>query len=160
MLTITGQQQVEVVDLPKYSTTVTLFDTTRSILSTILDLWKSKYYFVAVMIFSFSILIPVSKNILLIYIWFCKNQITRAKIFTFIRTTGKWSMCDVFIVAIFLAYLSTGSNHGEESKEISIMGYTAAKVMPHVVAELKIGFWCFLTYCLMSLASLQLYDDK
>jgi hypothetical protein len=32
-------------------------------------------------------------------------------------------------------------------------------VFMHMTAQLEIGFYCFLAYCLLALTSFQLYDD-
>ncbi len=138
---------------------IKLFDTTRSILNTVRDLFNKDYFVVAGAIFLFSILIPVIKGLLLIYIFFSKNSTRRKSIFTFIKSIGKWSMCDVFIVAIFLAYLSTGATQTEHSQNVSMMGYSIhLDVLASMNAKLQIGFWCFISYCLLSLLALQIYD--
>ncbi len=136
-----------------------IFDTTRSILKTVHDLWKKDYIFVASMIFLFSVIIPLIKEVLVLSIFFTKNPETRNKIFSCINSIGKWSMCDVFIVAILLAYLSTGASQTENVKNITMMGYTVnVDVFAGMQAHLQIGFWFFLTYCLLSLLALQLYE--
>lgn len=136
-----------------------IFDTTRSILKTIHDLWERDYFFVATMIFLFSVIIPVIKGILVTYCFFSKSTQKRRKVYEFVKAIGKWSMCDVYIVAIFLAYLSTGATQTENTKNITMMGYNInVDVLTGMHAQLQIGFWCFLAYCLLSLTALQLYE--
>ena len=138
---------------------LSIFDTTRSILKTVHDLWKRQFFFVASMIFLFSVIVPLLKGSLVTYLFFNKNPDTRKKIFAFIRSIGKWSMCDVFIVAIFLSYLSTGATQTENVKNITMMGHTVnVDVLAGMQAHLQIGFWFFLTYCLVSLLAMQLYE--
>ena len=138
-----------------------LMDTSRSILNTVSKLWEKEYYFVASMIFTFSVLIPLLKGILLTYIFFHMSSKTRQNVFWFIKSIGKWSMCDVFIVATFLAFLSTGAVKTQNVKSVSMMGYEVnVDVVSSMHADLHTGFWCFLTYCLLSLIALQLYDPK
>jgi paraquat-inducible protein A len=139
---------------------VKIFDTTRSILNTIHNLWTRNYFFVASMIFLFSVIVPLVKGALVTYIFFCKKKSRRHNIFEFIKAIGKWSMCDIFIVAIFLAYLSTGATQTENVKNITILGHAMkVDVMAGMHAHLQVGFWCFLAYCLLSLLALQLYED-
>jgi paraquat-inducible protein A len=152
------------IGIPKVSGTeekhipIKIFDTSRSILKTIHDLCGQGYYFVGIMILIFSVIVPFVKGILLTYIFFNKKHATRAKIFTFIKSIGKWSMCDVFIVAVFLAYLSTGATQTENLKQVTLMGMSVdVHVLAGMQAHLHAGFWCFLTYCLLSLLALQLY---
>jgi len=136
-----------------------LFDTTRSIVKTVHDLWEREYYFVASMIFLFSVIIPVIKGLLFSYSFFGRSSKRRQEIFSFIKVIGKWSMCDVFIVATFLAYLSTGASKTENVKDVSLMGHSVhVDVLTAMHAHLQIGFWCFLTYCLLSLLALQFYE--
>lgn len=136
-----------------------VFDTSRSILKTVDDLWKKNYFFVASMIFLFSVIIPVTKGLLLTYLFLRRKQKVRQQLFFVIKSIGKWSMCDVFITAIFLSYLATGATKTENTKDIAMMGYTAhVDVLAGMQAELHVGFWCFLTYCLLSLIAAQLYE--
>ena len=136
-----------------------IFDTTRSILKTVQDLWNKDYRFVSTMIFLFSVVIPLMKGLLLAYAFFNKKSVRRKKIFSFIKAIGKWSMCDVFIVAVLLSYLSTGATKTNNAKNLVMMGYAVnVNVQTGMQAHLEIGFWCFLTYCLLSLLALQLYE--
>ena len=57
-------------------------------------------------------------------------------LFNFVKAIGKWSMADVFVVGVFIAYLSTKSNEA-------------------ISAELYEGFYYFTGYCLISLAAIQ-----
>lgn len=137
-----------------------IFDTTRSIINTVHNLWTRDYYFVAGMIFLFSIIVPFVKGILLLYNFFSGRAQHRKQIYAVIKSIGKWSMCDVFIVAIFLSYLSTGATQTSSEKSVNMMGYNVdVHVLAGMQAQLHIGFWCFLTYCLLSLIALQIYED-
>jgi paraquat-inducible protein A len=136
-----------------------IFDTSRSTLKIVYDLWERHLYFVSSMIFLFSVIVPLLKESLLTYIFFNRDTNKRKKVFDFIEAIGKWSMCDVFIVAILLTYLSTGASQTENAKNISMMGYQInVDVLTGMHAQLQIGFWCFLIYCLLSLVALQLYE--
>jgi paraquat-inducible protein A len=137
---------------------IKVFDNNRSILGVVYDLWSKGYHFVCIMIFTFSVAVPVLKELLLFYIFFSKNPKTRESIFSFIKSIGKWSMCDVFIVAIFLTYLGTGAMGSHSVSNINIMDFNVhLNIIVISKASLQIGAWCFLTYCLLSLTALQLY---
>jgi hypothetical protein len=139
---------------------IQFFNTTNSILKTVHDLFIHDYKFVACMIFLFSVIVPVLKGILLMYASLCKKIEIRKKMFAFVKAIGKWSMCDVFVVATFLAYLSTGSRSQDTSHHVSVMGETIdVNVLIKMSAHLEVGFYFFLTYCLVSLIALQLYED-
>jgi len=137
-----------------------VFSTANSILKTISNLYHAGNIFVACMIFLFSVIVPVVKGILLIYILLCGKIEIRKKIFAFIKSIGKWSMCDVFVVATFLVYLSTGTKAHETQKTINMLGIDIDfNLLFKMSAHLEIGFYCFLTYCLLSLIALQLYEE-
>ncbi len=137
-----------------------ILDTTRSILKITHDLWKRNYFFVASMIFLFSVIIPVGKGSLLTCIFFTKNAETRRKIFDFIKSIGKWSMCDVFITAVFLTFLSTDALGSHSNSTTTLMNFQInMDVLVNMQAHLQTGFWCFLTYCILSLCALQLYES-
>lgn len=136
-----------------------IFNTTRSVTNTIGNLYQKDYFFVATMILLFSVLVPLIKEILIVYIFFCKSEKVRKSIMVFIKSIGKWSMCDVFIVSVLLAYLSTGSTQTQNVKNISMMGFNVnVDVLAGMHAHLEMGYWFFVTYCLLSLLALQLYD--
>ena len=114
-----------------------LFSTTRSILNTVKDLHESGYDFVAGLILLFSVVVPVGKGILLLVVLAVRNSPAQMKIFKFVGAISKWSMADVFLVGIYIAYLSANANSNLE-------------------ASLGVGFYYFAAYCLVSIASSQL----
>lgn len=143
-----------------HNISIKLFDTSRSILKTVDHLWDKDYHFVAIMIFLFSVIVPVTKGLALLYVILHKNPVIRKNIFAVIKSIGKWSMCDVFITAIFLVHLSVSAGGARSLSQVTLMGYKLnLKVLVEMQANLEIGFWCFLTYCLLSLLALQLYEN-
>jgi len=115
---------------------ITLYESTQSILKTIETLYENNNKLVAVLILLFSVVVPIIKAIILLIVLFIKNLDIRKKLFNFVRIIGKWSMADVFVVGIFLAFLATQSNDGFH-------------------AEIHNGFYYFLAYCLISLVAIQ-----
>ncbi len=137
-----------------------LYNKSRSILNTVEYLYHHNNRFVAIVIFICSVIIPVVKGLGLGFIFFSRNYHVKKKIFNFIKAIAKWSMNDVFIVAIFLAYLSAGTTIHELSTTALMGKPLEIDVLFNMTAHLEMGFWCFLTYCLMSLLALQLYSIK
>jgi len=138
---------------------INFFNTSNSILNTVHDLFFRGNHFVAIMIFTFSVVVPVVKGVSLIYAFLTRNRPRRKKIFNFIKSIGKWSMCDVFVVAIFLAYLSTGTASKHTTHDTTVLGIPLQiDVLVNMSAQLQMGFYLFLTYCLLSLIALQLYE--
>ena len=111
---------------------------TKSILESIKHLFKANNQVVAWSLLLFSVIFPLLKLLLNIWvlIWprFGQGNIFPAMVYYL----GKWSMADVFIVAMFLTYLSL-QNMGQQ-------GVT-------VESQVSIGFYFFLAYVILSIAS-------
>jgi len=136
------------------------FDTSNSILKTVHDLFHRNNKFVSIMIFLFSIVVPLTKGILFTYVIFSNNPI-RKKVLAFTQSIGKWSMCDVFVVAVFLIYFSSSASNRHSFQEANVMGFSVdIDIGISMQGQLQVGFYCFLTYCLLSLISFQLYKEK
>lgn len=116
--------------------TTEVFSDTRSIVQTVQSLHDSGNDFVAGLILLFSILVPFIKGILLILSMLLGSQVARFRLFTFVRNISKWSMADVFVVGVYVAFLS-------------------ARATDNLDAEMHSGFYLFAAYCLISLLSLQ-----
>jgi uncharacterized paraquat-inducible protein A len=114
-----------------------IYHQTRSIIGTVRNLYDTGNLLVAGLILLFSVAVPFAKGIILLYVMALRRAPFRMRLFRFVSAIGKWSMADVFVMGIFLAYLATGAANG-------------------VTAQLQEGFWFFLGYCLLSVASAQL----
>lgn len=118
-----------------------LFDRTQSVISGIRLLYDFDNNLVATLILLFSVVVPVLKAVILFIVLAFKNWRYRIQAYNFVAVIGKWSMADVFVVGVFLAYLATSS---EESIQASIYE----------------GFYYFTAYCIISLLSIQIMDLK
>ncbi|MDA0195009.1 MAG: paraquat-inducible protein A [Bacteroidetes bacterium] len=116
---------------------ITLYEQTQSILQTVKTLNENNNAIVAFLILFFSVVVPFLKGITLVIALFFKNLKHRAMLYRFVQLIGKWSMADVFVVGVFIAYLSTKTNST-------------------IMAELHEGFYYFTAYCLISLTAIQI----
>ena len=116
--------------------TMEIYNQTRSILQSIKDLHESNNDFVAGLILLFSVVVPFAKGVLLAAVALIKKPALRYRIFTFVRSISKWAMADVFAVGVYVAFL-------------------ASKAAENFDAEIRIGFYYFVAYCLVSLLALQ-----
>ncbi len=107
----------------------------KTIYGTISKLFSGSNYFFGSLIFIFSILIPALK-VVLSYIAL-EFEPARLKIMSFLKTIGKWSMADVFTVAVLLAYLAL-----DHDKDMD--------------AAPGPGIYFFAGYCLLSMAASEL----
>jgi uncharacterized paraquat-inducible protein A len=137
----------------------TLVDKELSLITTIQELFQDDRILVGLLILIFSICIPVLKTLLVSFAFWKRETAVESKIIKFIASIGKWSMADVFVIAIFLAVLST--NHAETS-DIKQLVLFAFKIDLHISSEtismVGEGFYYFTAYCLFSLLGTHLYQ--
>jgi paraquat-inducible protein A len=113
----------------------------RSVLGVILELYQSSYWVVGVCLTVFSILIPLGKVGLTLFVLEHGGLATKRKISKFLHAISKWSMADVFVAAILLSNFAARANHS-----------TQAYLYP--------GFYYFMGYCLLSLLTTMLLERK
>ncbi|MFY8327131.1 paraquat-inducible protein A [Pseudoalteromonas sp. ZZD1] len=126
--------------LDKLEGEISAYKKTRSIWGTVTELANNKNYLVAVLVALFSIVIPTLKLLLqLIYLFLPVNSFKRVLGST-VQRISKWSMVDVFVIALIVAYLA--GNADGQMGELIIMH-----------AEFGAGFWYFTGYCLFAIAA-------
>lgn len=84
---------------------------TFSLLSGVFALFGEGQYLLFVLIFGFSILLPAFKIVLLFSLWNRSVHLRSRSIkyFHWLTLMGKWSMLDVFVVAVLLASIKLGA---------------------------------------------------
>jgi paraquat-inducible protein A len=112
-----------------------IFTETRSIIQTVRSLHESGNNFVAGLILLFSVIVPFAKALTLLGVLAIRDIKLKLRLHRFIDSISKWSMADVFLVGVYVAYLS-------------------AKATDNLDAEIHRGFYYFAAYCLVSIASL------
>lgn len=123
--------------------TVDAFDKTRSILETAQELYASDHLPVAILIVVFSVIVPLIKALFLLAMLLPISTSVRQILMSVSNAISKWSMADVFVIAIFIAFLA--GNGMQESRGLV-----------EFEATLGVGFWYFLSYCLLSILGTQL----
>jgi len=105
----------------------------KGVFGSIIKLFNNGDIVVASVIFIFSVVVPITKVSSLIFISIIDNKnLISHKIVKFFKLIGKWSMVDVFVVAIFLVYLTTSK--GDVTK-----------------AQIEVGLYFFLSYVIVSM---------
>jgi len=106
--------------------------------------------FVGGLVFLFSVLFPLSKLISSIFYLFSK-KLNNTKLIKFlVFKTGKWSMADVFVIAIFMAYLGFDGLITEQLNQLGkFTGSTA--VLTTNNSGLLFGFFAFTGFVIFSL---------
>lgn len=148
------------VDASMAKMNLQILNKTASILQTVKELFEHNNKFVAIMIFFFSVIVPLLKAGIFFKAYFTKDLQIKTKLINFIKRIGKWSMADVFVVGIFLAYLSTRNQPTESVHQASVMGFNLKiQVLVNLQSQLEIGFYFFLAYCVLSLLSMELFKE-
>ncbi len=112
----------------------------KGILGSIAKLYQDGNLTVAGVILLFSVIVPALKTISMLFVSVYEHSPFAARIIRFFKHLGKWSMLDVFVVALLLVYLT--STHSNTSR-----------------AEAEIGLYFFLAYVLLSMIA-SLAADK
>lgn len=86
-----------------------------TILGGVVTLWEHGSYPIALVIFVASVLIPISK--ILVFIWLCTSVhfgstmalSQKTRLYRITEFVGRWSMVDVFVVGILVALIQLGN---------------------------------------------------
>jgi len=126
-----------VVEVKVLSFNARLMDETRSLWGTAMALYGDGHQLVAVLILTFSTLVPVLKGVLLMLWYFLPMPLWSQRCYWVYQGLSKWSMADVFVAGVIISFL-------------------AMQAEQHVQATLLEGFYFFLGFCLLSVLSAQL----
>ena len=130
----------------KSSPPIEVYSQTRSIVGSVQHLYKVGSYTAATLILFFSVVVPLTKSFLVSWAVLQSNPERRRRTLFFVETIAKWSMADVFAVAVMIAYLAAQASQ-------SASGGTA---IIEFDASFGAGFYWFAGYCLTSLAVQQM----
>ncbi len=128
-----------------------LFFQSKSILDVVwvlLSTWKIDMVFVSFLIFGFSVLFPILKLVSSFLNCVYHPRFGRSMfIYFFTFKSGKWSMADVFVVAIFMAFI--GFN-GIVSSQLSQLNDVSenVEILTTNGTNLQAGFYLFLLFCI------------
>jgi len=127
---------------------VEVYQQTRSIVGAVRNLYDVGSPLPATLILLFSVIVPLTKATLVAWACFVASPEHRQRTLRFVVAIAKWSMADVFVVAIFIAYLAAQATQAPP-------GDPTAAALLVFTARLGAGFYWFAAYCLFSLASQQ-----
>ena len=125
---------------------VEVFEQTRSIVGSVRRLYEVGSPVPATLILLFSVVVPVAKTVLVGWAVFLARGERQRRTLAFVETIAKWSMADVFVVALFITYLAAMASQSAPAAGPPLVAFTAA---------FGAGFYWFAAYCLFSLASQQ-----
>jgi hypothetical protein len=128
---------------------VEVYQQTRSIAGAVQRLYEVGSPVPATLILLFSVVVPLGKAALVAWAAFLGDAARRGRVLRFVETIAKWSMADVFVVALFIAYLAA------QASATPTTGPNAAPALIAFTASFGPGFYWFAAYCVFSLASQQ-----
>ena len=128
---------------------VEVYEQTRSIVSSVQRLYEVGSPVPATLILLFSVIVPLGKAALVAWAMFIADRNRRGRVLSFVEAIAKWSMADVFVVALFIAYLAA------QASATPTQGPNATPALIAFTARFGPGFYWFAAYCLFSLASQQ-----
>ena len=126
---------------------ITAFESTRSLLETMNELISHEHVAVGLLIGFFGIIIPGIKILLTLIALLVASGQTRNDLLKMSSLLSKWSMSDVFLMAILVAFFTVNAN----AQAINTIQMQAA---------LGPGFYYFATYCLLAIAAGQLIQHQ
>ena len=115
---------------------------TRSVLGTVQELWRHGNVVVGFLVLLFSVIVPVVKGAL-IGVATAGPRLWRDRSLAIAGAISKWSMADVFVIAVIVAFMAANANAGGDQ-------------LVRFDAHFGSGFFYFLGYCILSIASASL----
>jgi hypothetical protein len=128
---------------------VEVYQQTRSIIGAVRQLYDVGSPFPATLILLFSVVVPLTKAALVGTAVYMRNAAARMRTLHFVETIAKWSMADVFAVALLIVFLAAQATQQPPAAPES------APPLLAFTAHFGSGFYWFAAYCLFSLASQQ-----
>jgi hypothetical protein len=127
--------ELNVLIQKKFEGDIYFYYQSKSIANLIQLLFKQQNYIVGFCILLFSVLFPILKTILISFFVLRPSIKNKAWFKNIVLNLSKWSMADVFVVAIFLGFLAFENMHA------GIITYS----------NICIGLYFFLCYCILSI---------
>ncbi|MDO6692105.1 paraquat-inducible protein A [Aliiglaciecola sp. 3_MG-2023] len=129
-----------------------IVDKELSIMATIDELWQDQRILVATLILLFSVGIPLIKTTMVCFAYFQTGTKLERIFLSVVSSIGKWSMADVFVVAVFLAILSTNHAETTDSHNFAVFGFKMSlEISTQTLSNVGQGFYYFTGYCVLSL---------
>ena len=128
---------------------IEVYQQTRSIVGSVRQLYDVGSPIPATLILLFSVIVPLTKALLVAWAAFMHSATQRVRTLAFVEGIAKWSMADVFAVALLIVFLAAQASQQPPGAP------EAAPPLIAFTAEFGPGFYWFAGYCLFSLASQQ-----
>lgn len=129
----------------KGASEIEVYRQTRSIVGSVRHLYAVNSWMAASLILLFSVVVPFTKAALAGWAVHHRDAAVRRRTLGIVETIAKWSMADVFAVALFITYLAAQASQMPASPD-------APPPILTFQADFGAGFYWFAAYCVFSLA--------
>jgi paraquat-inducible protein A len=111
------------------------FDNTVSLLSAVTQLWQGEEKSLAVLLGGFSLVFPVIKLLLLFFIWNVEDSASNfhQRHIKWLATYSKWSMLDVFVVALLVVTVKLGAL-AQAQVEYGLYAFAASVILTMLIS--------------------------
>ncbi len=131
-----------------------LFYRSKSIYEVVLllvDNQKISIIFVGILIFLFSVLFPITK-LISSFLYLINARFKEQKIIQFfLFKTGKWSMADVFVIAIIMTFVGFEGIVSEQLNQLE-NSYESVEVLTTNNSSILFGFYAFTAFVMLSMS--------
>jgi hypothetical protein len=114
---------------------------------------------VGVLVFLFSVLFPLSKQIASVIFIYVEGSRTNKVIRFMVFKTGKWSMADVMVIAIFMSYIGFSGIITEQLRQIESIA-SSMEILTTNKSSLLTGFFFFTSFAIFSLSISQKIESQ
>jgi hypothetical protein len=124
---------------------IEVYHQTRSIVGSVQHLYAVNSNVAATLILLFSVVVPLVKASLAIWAVRHRDEVVQRRTLSWVEAIAKWSMADVFAVALFITYLAA------QASQMPVDPNAAPPIVTFQ-ADFGPGFYWFAAYCVFSLA--------
>ena len=108
---------------------------TFSVLTGIQSLFQEGHFILGLIIFLFSVLFPITKLIVLFQIWFSRLDDKQRKFYVhWLGVLGKWSMLDVFVIAVTIV-ITKISSFAKAEPRVGLYLFGVSIVLAMIITE-------------------------
>ena len=113
-----------------------IFNNTVSLYTVLYDLWVERYFGLFIIIMSFSVVFPMIKIMMMFYLQLSSSasRHRHKKLINILELVGKWSMLDVFVVAVLLVSIKLGPM-ADVTVHYGVYVFSAAIIIMMVVSR-------------------------
>lgn len=105
-----------------------------SLFTSIKGMWRSEHYVLAIVIFFFSIIFPFAKLLALMMVWYRSMPAEkRDRVLHWLSLLGKWSMLDVFVIAVLIV-LTQSKGYVDAEAQVGLYIFAAAILLSMAVS--------------------------